>query len=147
MRRPLIRVKPGGKTSPSNIPALPRTYAAAGAPTNRTGTTERDDAGVDLTQIEARLDELTLPLLLPLRSSKTLDSVAFADLLRLGDELAVAIRTADQVSVRLVGKAWFVFTQMLTEAEHAPSPEPIRDAAWQWQERLSQAFGPHFDAP
>jgi hypothetical protein len=33
---------------------------------------------------------------------------------------------------------------MLAEAEHAHAPEPILDAAWQWEDLLSKAFGPRF---
>jgi hypothetical protein len=74
----------------------------------------------DLADIEARLDALTIPLLVPLRSTKTLDGTA-------------------------IGKAWFIFTSMLDEADHATAPEPILDSAWQWQERLHRAFGPSHD--
>jgi hypothetical protein len=76
--------------------------------------------------------------------SKTLDGEVMAQLLQVGDELAKAIGDTDQVPVRLVAKSWFIFTQMLTEADYASSPEPILDAAWQWQERLQRAFGPRF---
>jgi hypothetical protein len=39
---------------------------------------------------------------------------------------------------------WSIFTTMLAEAEHAHAPEPILDAAWQWEDLLSKAFGPRF---
>jgi hypothetical protein len=99
----------------------------------------------DLHGLEARLDDLTIPLLGPLRMSKTLDGTVMSDLLQLGDELGAALSDETTVSTALVGKAWFVFTAMLAEADHAQNPEPILDAAWQWQEKLRQAFGPRFD--
>jgi hypothetical protein len=52
-----------------------------------------------------------------------------ADLLQLGDALARSITSADFVPKSIVGKSWFVFTQMLTEAQPSRQPEPIRDAA------------------
>jgi len=39
---------------------------------------------------------------------------------------------------------WFIFTTMLAEAEHTRAPEPILDAAWQWEDLLRNAFGPRF---
>ena len=99
----------------------------------------------DLGSLEARLDDLTLPLLGPLRLSKTLDGAVMADLLQLGDDLEAALVDRASVPTALVGKAWFVFTAMLAEADHARNPDHILDAAWQWQEKLQRAFGPKFD--
>ncbi len=45
---------------------------------------------------------------------------------------------------RLAGKLWFLFTQMLTEADHASSPEEILRGAWSYQEQLEKLFGPWF---
>jgi hypothetical protein len=101
----------------------------------------------DLEGLEARLDDLTIPLLGPLRTSKTLDGTVMEDLLQLGDELGETLSGRATVPTALVGKALFVFTAMLAEADHARSPEPILDAAWQWQEKLQRAFGPKFDRP
>jgi hypothetical protein len=38
----------------------------------------------DLSGIERRIDELTVPLLVPLRTTKLIDGVVFADLLAVG---------------------------------------------------------------
>jgi hypothetical protein len=97
-----------------------------------------------LRELEVRLDELTVPLLVPLRTSKTLDGAVMADLLALGPDLIRAVSNEVSVPVSLVGKSWFLFTSMLGEADHATAPEPIRDAAWQWQSLLAKAFGPDF---
>ena len=97
-----------------------------------------------LSEIEARLDDLTTSLLVPLRSSKTLDGVAFAGLLALGHDLVTAVSSEVTVPISLVGKCWFLFTAMLAEADHSRAPEPILEAAWQWQEYLRRAFGPRF---
>lgn len=97
-----------------------------------------------LDDIEARLDALTTRLLVPLRTDKVLDGTVMADLLRVGDELRTALDGQDVAPKRLVGKCWFIFTAMLTEADHARAREPILDAAWEWAERLRLTFGPNF---
>lgn len=97
-----------------------------------------------LGEVEQRLDAVVTTLLPPLRSTKQLEPTALAGLLAVGDDLAAAVQSLAQVPKRLVGTCLFVFTAMLTEAEHAPDGEPILDAAWEWQERMRRAFGPHF---
>jgi len=71
-----------------------------------------------LSEFEARLDALTLEILLPLRASKTVMSDSVSKLYELADELAAEMGDAEMVSRRLTGKLWFVFTQMLAEADH-----------------------------
>ena len=105
----------------------------------------RDDSSMsDLADIEARIGELTVPLLVPLRTTKLIDGVVFADLLVVGRDLVDAVGRVEVVPKSLVGKVWDIFTTMLVEAEHTRAPEPILDAAWQWEELLSNAFGPKF---
>jgi hypothetical protein len=101
-------------------------------------------AMTDLAASEMRIDELTVPLLVPLRTSKTLDGAVMADLLAAGRDLVHALGGVEIVPKSLVGKAWFIFTAMLAEADHAREPEPILDAAWHWAELLRKAFGPEF---
>lgn len=98
----------------------------------------------ELATLEARIDELTGPLLVPLRVSKELDGAVMADLLAVGRELVDALDGVEVVPKALVGKVWFIFTQMLTEAGYAREPEPILDAAWRWDELISKGFGPKF---
>jgi len=98
----------------------------------------------DLADIETRIDELTVPLLVPLRTSKVIDGIVFADLLVVGRDLVDAVGRVEIVPKSLVGKVWSIFTTMLAEAEHTRAPEPILDAAWQWEDLLSKAFRPKF---
>lgn len=89
---------------------------------------------------EEELDLLTTRILVPLRGDKTLDSVsleALRDLVRTGQRGGLF---DDQISVRLAGKLWAVFTAMLAEADHARDPEPILTEAWRYQEALRRAF-------
>lgn len=97
-----------------------------------------------LDELEARLDRATTALLPALRTTKQVESLALVELLEVADGFAAALDGCDVVPRALVGKLWFVFTAMLTEADHAREPEPILDAAWNFQERLRRTFGPVF---
>jgi hypothetical protein len=100
----------------------------------------------ELPEIEARLAGLTTEILLPLRTSKTLDPEAVSRLYQVADDLAAVFADAEVVPRALTGNLWFVFTQMLTEADHTRSPDEILDAAWGYQERLVKIFGPSFSS-
>ena len=96
----------------------------------------------DLHPLEDRLDRVTTELLVELRATKTVNSTAMLELLEVADGLAEALSSQQLVPRDLVGKLWFVFTAMLTEAEHSKAPDAILDAAWDYQERLRHIFGP-----
>ena len=97
-----------------------------------------------ISELEARLDNLTTAILLPMRATKYVDQDAFAQLDRLVGDLISEIGDAPDISRRLTGKLWFVFTQALTEAEHSRSPGEILRYAWSYQDKLEQLFGPPF---
>lgn len=94
-----------------------------------------------LARLEAELNELSEKLLLPLRISKTLDSIAMTRLYSVVDELAELLHESESISRRLAGNLWFVFAQMLMEADHARDPDPILRAAWAYHTRLYRLFG------
>lgn len=98
----------------------------------------------DLLGVEEDLDRLTTQLLVPLRMSKSIEEEALKELCALVERLEGAIAESGEIPVKLCGKLWFIFTSMLSEAGHARNPEPILDAAWEYQECLSHFFGPHF---
>lgn len=98
----------------------------------------------NLSDIERRLDALTVPLLGPLRANKTIEPHAASELRLLGRSLAETAAQAESIPRLLVGKSWYVFTAMLAEADHSPSPDPIREIAWEWAEFLRMAYGPTF---
>jgi hypothetical protein len=98
----------------------------------------------NLGDIERRLDALTIPLLGPLRASKTIEPDAASELMLLGRSLVETAAQTELVPRSLVGKSWYVFTAMLAEADHAQSPAPILDVAWEWAEYLRMAYGPTF---
>ncbi|NOZ12426.1 MAG: hypothetical protein GXO69_02115 [Acidobacteria bacterium] len=96
-------------------------------------------------QITAEIDSLMLDLLGPLRASKTINQAAFTKLKEKMDNLLPLMETQQQVPKELVGKLWFIFTSMLSEAEHAKTNrEEIEILAWDIQERLRCLFGPKF---
>lgn len=97
-----------------------------------------------LPELEARLDALTTEILLPLRASKEVDTAAMNRLYALAEELAAELRGSDAVPRRLTGKLWFVFTQMLSEADHTRSPDDILMSAWGYESRLEKIFGSPF---
>lgn len=99
-----------------------------------------------ITELEARLDTLTTQVLLPLRASKKVDSQAINELYELVDDLAVEIGESTDISRRLAGKLWFIFTQMLSEADHTSTPDDILMSAWSYAGRLEKIFGPTFSS-
>jgi hypothetical protein len=99
-----------------------------------------------LDEFESRLDALTTEMLLPLRVSKSVQSDATNELYALADELAVALKDEELVPRRLTGKLWFVFTQMLAEADHTRMPDDILMSAWGYQDRLVNIFGPTYSS-
>jgi hypothetical protein len=95
-------------------------------------------------ELENRLDTLTTAILMPLRASKHVDQQAVAHLLQLVDDLISEVGDAPMIARRLAGKLWFVFTQMLSEADHTRSPEEILHSAWRNQDQLQKLFGPWY---
>lgn len=95
-------------------------------------------------ELEARLDTLAIALLVPMRTSKHVDPQILGNLNNLVKDLISEIGDALVIERHLAGKLWFIFTQMLTEADHARSPEEILRSAWSYQEQLQKLFGPRF---
>lgn len=98
----------------------------------------------DLPALETRLDQATTALLPELRATKRVNAAAMIEVLEVADALEGVLSDQETVSRSLAGKLWFVFTAMLNEAEHAAAPDPILDAAWNYQDRLRKIFGPSF---
>ena len=93
-------------------------------------------------ELEARLDTLTVAILVPMRTSKHVNPQELGSLNNLVKDLISEIGDATVISRRLAGKLWFIFTQMLTEADHARSPEEILRGAWSYQEQLESYSAP-----
>ena len=95
-------------------------------------------------QLETRLDTLTTAILVPMRASKQVDHQALGQLHHLVEDLISEVGDASVIPRRLAGKLWFVFTQMLSEADHTRSPEEILRSAWSYQDQLQKLFGPGY---
>lgn len=93
-------------------------------------------------ELEEHLDSLTMAILLPLRTSKDIDANKINDLYALVDSIAAEIHGSPDISRRLAGKLWFVFTQMLSEADHTRSPDDILMSAWTYRDHLDKIFNP-----
>ena len=99
----------------------------------------------EINGIVTEIDALMLDLLGPLRTAKTINTIAFTRLTQAIDRLGPLLEDQSFVPKVLVGKLWFIFTTMLSEAEHARDKrEQIEIAAWDVQERLRRLFGPRF---
>ena len=95
-------------------------------------------------EFEDRLDSLTTVVLLPLRASKHVDHQAVKHLCQLVTDLISEVGDVPVFPRRLTGKLWFIFTQMLSEADHTRSPEEILDSAWRYESQLEKLFGPWY---
>jgi hypothetical protein len=97
-----------------------------------------------LEELENRLDTLTTAILLPLRAAKHVDHQAMNQLGQLVADLISEVGDTPAIPRRLTGKLWFIFTQMLGEADHARSPEEILNSAWHYADQLQKLFGPWY---
>ncbi len=95
-------------------------------------------------ELENRLDTLTTAILLPLRASKHVDRQAMDQLSQFVADLISEVGDAPVIPRRLAGKLWFIFTQMLSEADHTRSPGEILHSAWRYQDQLQKLFGPRY---
>jgi hypothetical protein len=130
--------------SPENQPTHP--MAGDGEPA---GVRHVDSIDWDLLQVAGQVAR-------PHRLADVVDDDFIARLLALGDELVAALEQRRMVPRAAVAWSWFIFTEMLAGAGDAPATDDIwsravgaleadfvQDAAWQWQAKLQQAFGPY----
>ncbi len=76
-------------------------------------------------KIEESIDVLTLDLLVPLRTSKSINRVAFDELYTLFDELKILLKGEKSIDRKLPGLMFFIYTSVAAEAEHAHYTNPI----------------------
>ncbi len=89
-----------------------------------------------------RFDNVVINVLGPLRSRKEIDMEAMGELKDILNELRLILGNEEHVPRALVGELWFLFTSMLSEADHAKEPDAILNEAWDIAERLRRIFGP-----
>ena len=95
-------------------------------------------------ELETRLDTLTTAILVSLRASKQIDHQALDQLNLLLEDLIAEVGDAPLISRRLTGKLWFIFTQMLAEADNTRAPEELLRGAWSYEDQLEKLFGPWY---
>ena len=97
-----------------------------------------------LNSLSVELDGLIPALLVPVRTSKTIDPKILSRFQSLLDEIAAELEPSTEVPKKLVGTLYHVVFSLLGEADHAADPKPIEHVAWDIQERLRRIFGPRF---
>ncbi len=78
-----------------------------------------------MTEIEESINKLIVDLLVPIRTSKTVDKGVFNKLYLLLDELKALIKGESIISRKLAGELFFIYTSISAEAEHAHYSSPI----------------------
>ncbi len=99
-----------------------------------------------ISELETRVDAQTTRILPPLRAAKYVDREAFGQLNQLVRDIISVVDDSPDISRRLAGKLWFIFTQALAEADHCQSPEEIPRFAWSYPDELHRLFGPWFSS-
>lgn len=93
-----------------------------------------------LNSITQEIDLLIQDLLIPLRTSKTINRNAFDKLYTLLDETGNIIKDEDVVPVQLVGKLLFIYITMNGEGDHVKYTDPIFMEIGKVESYLSKIF-------
>lgn len=76
-------------------------------------------------EIEEAINKLTVELLVPIRTSKTVNKEAFDKLYVLLDELKELVKGEILIRRKLAGLLFLIYTSISAEAEHAHYSNPI----------------------
>ncbi|GAA0075641.1 hypothetical protein UT300005_00190 [Clostridium sp. CTA-5] len=95
-------------------------------------------------EIEESINKLTVDLLVPIRTSKTVNKEAFDKLYLLLDELKILIKGELIISRKLAGLLFFIYTSISAEAEHAHYLSPIFIEVGRLEDYLSKIL---WDSP
>jgi hypothetical protein len=117
------------------------------SPARSTRTEECDEAAadpaicwlvIDLLELEQRVVDATCDIVVPLHLDKDLTEAKAERLLALGGEVREAFARSDVLPRRLIAHVFYIFTQMLTEADYARpgQRERLVRVAWEWWDRV-----------
>lgn len=112
--------------------------------------TKRSNKGVckiisdRIIEIEEIINKLTVDLLVPIRTSKTVNKLAFDKLYLLLDELKSLIKGEVLISRKLAGLLFFIYTSITAEAEHSHYSNPIFIEVGRLEDYLSKIL---WDSP
>lgn len=76
-------------------------------------------------EIENRINEISTDILVPARTEKKANSQAFTELYELLDEVKVLVKGADEISRKLAGLLFFIYTSISAEAKHTDYTNPL----------------------
>lgn len=95
-------------------------------------------------EIEESINKLTVDLLVPIRTSKTVNKEVFDKLYLLLDELKALIKGETLINRKLAGLLFFIYTSISAEAEHAHYSSPIFMEVGRLEDYLSKIL---WDSP
>lgn len=95
-------------------------------------------------EIEEAINKLTVGLLVPIRTSKTVNKEMFDNLYVLLDELQELMKGEVLINRKLAGLLFFIYTSVSAEAEHAHYLNPIFIETGKLEGYLSEIF---WDSP
>lgn len=95
-------------------------------------------------EIEESINKLTVDLIVPIRTSKTVNKEAFDKLYLLLDELKVLIKGELIISRKLAGLLFFIYTSISAESEHTHYSSPIFIEVGRLEDYLSKIL---WDSP
>lgn len=95
-------------------------------------------------EITKIINNLATDLLIPVRTSKSVNKEAFAEFYKLLDEVIILVREKELINRKLAGLLFFIYTTISAEAEHANYSSPIFLEASKLEDYLSKIL---WDSP
>lgn len=95
-------------------------------------------------EITKLINDLTIDLLVPIRTSKLVNKEAFSKFYELLDEVKKLVKGKEVINRKLAGLLFFIYTTISAEAEHANYSSPIFLEVSKTEEYLSEIL---WDSP
>lgn len=95
-------------------------------------------------EIEESINKLIVDLLVPIRTSKTINKAAFDKLYLLLEEVKMLVKGEVVINRRIAGLLFFIYTTVSAEAEHAHYSNPIFIEVGRLEDYLSKIL---WDSP
>jgi len=93
-----------------------------------------------LSKIYNEIDNITQELLIPLRTSKTINRAAFDKLYELLDELKNITEKDEYIPINIVGLLFLIYVSVSNEGQHTRFPDPIYIEAGKIESHLDEIF-------
>ncbi|MCG8540989.1 MAG: hypothetical protein MJA82_13770 [Clostridia bacterium] len=95
-------------------------------------------------EIQENINELTVDLLVPIRTSKTINKEKFEKLYLLLDELKELVAGQELINRKLAGLLFFIYTTISAESQHSHYSNPIFIETGRLEDYLSKIL---WDSP